>query len=342
MIAVKTDPAVAATSAISAPAVGSQAQAAPTDSVQPPQPVQNSQPTPAPQPPQSAQASQTNQVGQAPATPSTAAAAPLIPAQTSAPAKPASGSKQALGSSAAPAGAAQTAKLAPEPAAKPIEPARPTRPGSADGGSTPADVDGLANAQADRNDGSQSANDSSPTSSGATDASSLAQTAPAAAGPAAPMPSAPSSVALAGAHGAQITAQLAAQVSSRAAAGRSSFDFALEPQGLGRVDVSLKIDAQGQLSAVFSFDNPSAAAEAKSRAGDLQHALQQAGFGVSQSGLSFTAGGQGGGQSGQWADSRTSGSRSYATPITDAGQASQSRPPASLAASGAGALDITI
>ena len=98
--------------------------------------------------------------------------------------------------------------------------------------------------------------------------------------------------ALAQAHGAEVTAQLAAQIASKAGAVRSSFDFSLDPQGLGRVDVSLKIDQQGQLSAVLSFDNPAVAAEARARAGDLQQALQQAGFDVSQSGLSFT-GGQG-------------------------------------------------
>ena len=109
----------------------------------------------------------------------------------------------------------------------------------------------------------------------------------------------PAAAALAQAHGADITAQLAAQMTSRAGAARSAFDFALEPQGLGRVDVSLKIDQQGQLSAVLSFDNPAAAAEAKGRAADLQQALQQAGLNVSQNGLSFTSGG-GQGQGAAW------------------------------------------
>ena len=104
---------------------------------------------------------------------------------------------------------------------------------------------------------------------------------------------------MASSHGAEITAQLAAQISSRANAPRSAFDFALEPQGLGRVDVSLKFDSQGQLSAVLSFDNPNAAAEAKSRAADLQQALQQAGFDVGQGGLSFTSSG-GQGQDAAW------------------------------------------
>ena len=115
----------------------------------------------------------------------------------------------------------------------------------------------------------------------------------AAPGAAAPVDVSPAAAALAQTHGAAITDQLAAQIASRAGAVRSSFDFSLDPQGLGRVDVSLKIDPQGGLSAVISFDNPAVAAEARSRAGDLHQALQQAGFDVSQTGLSFTTGGQG-------------------------------------------------
>ena len=146
---------------------------------------------------------------------------------------------------------------------------------------------------------------------------------------------------LASAHGADITAQLAAQITSKASAQRTAFDFALEPQGLGRVDVSLKFDAQGQVSAVLSFDNPNAATEAKSRAGDLQQALQQAGFDVSQSGLSFTSGGN----QGQGAAWQTTAGASY----TAGPSLADTTPDAAIAssisaarASSAGGLDITI
>ena len=143
--------------------------------------------------------------------------------------------------------------------------------------------------------------------------------------------------ALAQAHGAEVTAQLAAQIASKAGGVRSSFDFSLDPQGLGRVDVSLKIDQQGQLSAVLSFDNPAVAAEARARAGDLQQALQQAGFDVSQSGLSFT-GGQGQGAAFQGAQP------SYGSGPSLADSATPDIPiiSATLAASNAGGLDITI
>jgi hypothetical protein len=146
--------------------------------------------------------------------------------------------------------------------------------------------------------------------------------------------------ALAHAHGAEITAQLAAQIASQSGKVRSSFDFSLDPQGLGRVDVSLKIDAQGGLSAVLSFDNPAVAAEARSRAGDLQQVLQQAGFDVSQSGLSFTSGG---GQ-GQGAAFQGAGQPTFAGPtFADPGPPELPAISATRAAgSQAGGLDITI
>ncbi len=92
-----------------------------------------------------------------------------------------------------------------------------------------------------------------------------------------------------------IANQLATQV-VKAVAGKSThFDIALEPAGFGRVDVKLQIDDQGQVSAQFSFDTAHAAAEAKAQVGQLQQALEQAGFTVGQGGLSFDVGGQGAG-----------------------------------------------
>jgi hypothetical protein len=62
---------------------------------------------------------------------------------------------------------------------------------------------------------------------------------------------------------------------------------------MGQVNVKVQIDSAGQVSAALSFDNPHAAAEAKAHAGELQQALEQAGFNLSQGGLSFDVGGQG-------------------------------------------------
>jgi len=96
-------------------------------------------------------------------------------------------------------------------------------------------------------------------------------------------------------QGAQIVSQVAAQLIKRVAGKSTQFDVALDPAGFGRVNVKVQISASGQVSASLSFDNPAAAAEARSRAGDLQQALEQAGFNLAQGGLSFDGGGQGSG-----------------------------------------------
>ncbi|HVN00949.1 MAG TPA: flagellar hook-length control protein FliK [Caulobacteraceae bacterium] len=204
-----------------------------------------------------------------------------------------------------------------------------------------SDGDGASDASPDDGAARSSAPDPAGGQSGSGMQTIATQPAPAAAAAAAAGASANASAALASAHGAEITAQLASQIAGKAGAARTAFDFALEPQGLGRVDVSLKIDSQGQLSAVLSFDNPNAAAEAKSRAGDLQQALQQAGFDVGQSGLSFTFDG-GQGQSAAW-QGPAAMPYALAAPIADAAPDSagaQAAAPANR--SSAGALDITI
>ena len=100
---------------------------------------------------------------------------------------------------------------------------------------------------------------------------------------------------LAAANGQAIVSQLADQVTKNVDGKSTRFDVALDPAGLGHVDVKVEINAQGQVSAQFSFDNAHAAAEAKSQSGQLQQALEQAGFNVGQGGLSFDVGGQGAG-----------------------------------------------
>jgi flagellar hook-length control protein FliK len=136
-----------------------------------------------------------------------------------------------------------------------------------------------------------------------------------------------------------ISAQLATHV-VKAVDGKSTrFDIALEPAGLGRVDVRLRIDTQGQVSAQFSFASQHAAAEAKAQASQLQQALEQAGFTVGQGGLSFDVGGRGPGlasQESQPAPPPTSaaGPLALADALPDAAQPLTRRP--------VSGLDITI
>ena len=90
-----------------------------------------------------------------------------------------------------------------------------------------------------------------------------------------------------------VTSQIAAQMVKSVSGKSTQFDIALHPQDMGQVNVKVQIDSAGQVSAALSFDNPHAAAEAKAHAGELQQALEQAGFNLSQGGLSFDVGGQG-------------------------------------------------
>jgi hypothetical protein len=100
----------------------------------------------------------------------------------------------------------------------------------------------------------------------------------------------------------QTVANLAAQIAKKLDGRSTRFDVQLDPAGLGKVDVRVEIDAAGKMSAALNFDNQQAASELKSRAGELQRAMEQAGFDLS-GGLSFDVSGQGGQAQGQDGDS---------------------------------------
>lgn len=93
----------------------------------------------------------------------------------------------------------------------------------------------------------------------------------------------------------ETVAKLSADILKKLDGRSTRFELALDPVGLGRVDVKIEIGAHGQISAALSFDNPQAAAELRGRAGDLRHALQQAGFDLPENALSFDLGNQAGG-----------------------------------------------
>jgi hypothetical protein len=86
----------------------------------------------------------------------------------------------------------------------------------------------------------------------------------------------------------ETTAQIAAQIVRKLEGRSTRFEMALTPDGLGQVDVSLDIDADGQLAARLAFDNPAAAAELRSRVDELRRQLQEAGFRVADDALSFS------------------------------------------------------
>ena len=86
--------------------------------------------------------------------------------------------------------------------------------------------------------------------------------------------------------GPQTVAHLAAQIVRKLEGRSTQFDVALNPEGLVRVEVRIEIGAQGKLTASMAFENPQAAAELRTRANELQKALEQAGFDIS-GGLRF-------------------------------------------------------
>lgn len=86
----------------------------------------------------------------------------------------------------------------------------------------------------------------------------------------------------------ETTTQLAAQMARKLEGRSTRFDMVLTPEDLGRVDVSLEIGKDGQLSARLAFDNPAAAADLKGRADELRRQLQEAGFQVAGDALDFS------------------------------------------------------
>ncbi len=101
----------------------------------------------------------------------------------------------------------------------------------------------------------------------------------------------------------ETVASLAAQILGRLEAQNTRFEIALDPLGLGHVDIALEIGADGALKARMAFDTPQAAAELRGRSGELRQALEQAGFQLSDGSLSFDLASQGqrdrGGEQGQ-------------------------------------------
>lgn len=99
---------------------------------------------------------------------------------------------------------------------------------------------------------------------------------------------------------AETTVALADQIARRVSGRSTRFEIGLTPDGLGRVDVTLNIGADGALTAELAFDTPQAAGELRGRAEELRRQLQDAGFTLSRDALSFAerdTGQSGGGNS---------------------------------------------
>jgi Meckel syndrome type 1 protein len=93
--------------------------------------------------------------------------------------------------------------------------------------------------------------------------------------------------------GPETVSRLASQIVQTAQGPASQFNLTLHPAELGGVQVKIQVDRHGAVSASLSFDNPQAAADMKAQSADLKAQLNQAGFDVSDDGLSFNLNGQG-------------------------------------------------
>lgn len=91
----------------------------------------------------------------------------------------------------------------------------------------------------------------------------------------------------------ETTVQIAARIVRQLEAKQTRFDMVLTPEDLGRVEVSLDIDADGQLAARLAFDNPAAAADLRGRVDELRRQLTDAGFQLAGDALEFSDRGAG-------------------------------------------------
>lgn len=104
----------------------------------------------------------------------------------------------------------------------------------------------------------------------------------------------------------ETVAKLASDIVRKLDGKTTRFDLQLDPLGLGKVDVTVEIGADGRLTAALGFDSAQAANELRGRSAELRQALQQAGFEVTDSSLSFDLSSQGGGFGGRDAGGRDS------------------------------------
>jgi flagellar hook-length control protein FliK len=83
-------------------------------------------------------------------------------------------------------------------------------------------------------------------------------------------------------------AGLAVAIASRAQAGSSQFDIRLDPPELGRIDVRLGVDRDGQVTSHVTVDRADTLQLLQSQQPQLEHALEQAGLKTADNGLQFT------------------------------------------------------
>jgi flagellar hook-length control protein FliK len=81
---------------------------------------------------------------------------------------------------------------------------------------------------------------------------------------------------------------LAVEISNQAHAGKNHFEIRLDPPELGRIDVKLDVDGDGNVSTRLVVDRSDTLDLLKRDASTLERALQQAGLKTGDHGLDFS------------------------------------------------------
>jgi flagellar hook-length control protein FliK len=101
-------------------------------------------------------------------------------------------------------------------------------------------------------------------------------------------PSAPGAVSATASTASVPIAGLAVAIAARAQAGSNQFDIRLDPPELGRIDVRLDVDRDGQVTTHVAADRADTLALLQSQQPQLEQALEQAGLKTADNGLQFT------------------------------------------------------
>ena len=81
---------------------------------------------------------------------------------------------------------------------------------------------------------------------------------------------------------------LALEIAVSARSGKSRFEIRLDPADLGRIDVRIDVDRNGQVTSHLTVEKPETLAMLRQDAPQLQRALDDAGFRTGEGGLQFS------------------------------------------------------
>ena len=78
------------------------------------------------------------------------------------------------------------------------------------------------------------------------------------------------------------------EIAASARNGKSNFEIRLDPAELGRIDVRISVDNNGQMTSHLTVEKPETLSMLQQGAPQLQRALNDAGFKTGDSGLQFS------------------------------------------------------